>query len=97
MVWAFLLLILVVYFLTMRPATDMLDVSVQYNEPGDHWSVTVGGTNLLDDRYLVTGQAQFAGAKSFGSSMRCMAGRYLQSLQAAGRARKIGPKNSSCR
>jgi len=58
------------YFLLVRPSTDLLNASVQYRAPGDHWTLTVGGTNLTDERYLVTGQAQFAGGQAYGTYSR---------------------------
>jgi iron complex outermembrane receptor protein len=58
------------YFLLMRPATDLLNASVQYVAPNERWNVTVGGTNITDERYLVTGQAQFAGGAAYGTYSR---------------------------
>jgi len=55
--------------LLMRPATDVLNASVQY-KAAENWGITVGGTNLTDDRYLVTGQAQFAGGQAYGTYSR---------------------------
>ncbi|MDE2597445.1 MAG: TonB-dependent receptor [Sphingomonadales bacterium] len=57
------------YFLLMRPATDMLGASIQYKAPAN-WSLTIGGTNLTNNRYLVTGQAQFAGGQAYGTYSR---------------------------
>lgn len=57
------------YFLLMRPATDILNASIQY-KAAENWGVTVGGTNLTDERYLVTGQAQFAGGQAYGTYSR---------------------------
>jgi iron complex outermembrane recepter protein len=56
-------------FLLMRPATDILNASVQYQAP-EHWSLTVGATNLTDERYIVTGQFQGAGGVIFGTYSR---------------------------
>ena len=50
-----------------RPGIDMLGVSGTYRLPGDHWEVTVGGTNLLDERYIVTGQNQGGVAEIYGT------------------------------
>jgi len=58
------------YFLLMRGATDILNASVQYRSPDDRWNLTIGGTNLTDDRYLVTGQAQYAGGQAYGTYSR---------------------------
>lgn len=56
-------------FLLMRPATDMLNGSVTYKS-GDHWDLTVGGTNITNERYIVTGQAQIAGGEIYGTYNR---------------------------
>jgi iron complex outermembrane recepter protein len=57
------------YFLLLRPATDIVNASIQYKAP-ENWSLTFGGTNLTDERYLVTGQAQFAGGQAYGTYSR---------------------------
>ncbi|WP_072382428.1 TonB-dependent receptor [Novosphingobium sp. NDB2Meth1] len=57
-------------YLLQRAATDILNGSITYREPGEHWDVTVGGTNLTDTRYLVTGQAQIAGGQFYGTYSR---------------------------
>ena len=57
-------------FLLMRPVTDIVNASLTYNSPGKNWNVTVGGTNLTNDRYLVTGQAQIAGGEIYGTYSR---------------------------
>lgn len=56
--------------LLLRPTTDTVNASVQYKTPDDRWSLTVGGTNLTNERYLVTGQAQIAGGTIFGTYSR---------------------------
>ena len=43
-----------------RPNTNTVNASVTYRAPGAHWEVTVGGTNLTNDRYVVSGQWQGA-------------------------------------
>jgi len=58
------------YFLLMRDATDVVNASLTYREPNGRWDLTVGGTNLTNDRYLVTGQAQFAGGQAYGTYSR---------------------------
>src|SRR5690606_8653607 len=58
------------YFLLRRGATDILNASVQDRSPDDRWNLTIGGTNLTDDRYLVTGQAQYAGGQAYGTYSR---------------------------
>jgi len=57
-------------FLLDRPTTDILDVNLTYQEPGGRWSLTAGGTNVTDERYLVTGQAQLAGGQIYGTYSR---------------------------
>jgi len=57
-------------YLLQRAATDILNGSITYKEPGEHWDITVGGTNLTDTRYLVTGQAQIAGGQFYGTYSR---------------------------
>jgi iron complex outermembrane receptor protein len=43
-----------------RKATNMVDASVTYRPRDSHWEVSVGGTNLTNERYVVTGQNQGA-------------------------------------
>lgn len=57
-------------FLLLRPKTDILNASITYREPGGRWDVTVGGTNITDERYLITGQAQIAGGQIYGTYNR---------------------------
>lgn len=57
-------------FLLMRPTTDIINASAQYRPESGNWSLTVGGTNLTDERYLVTGQAQIAGGQIYGTYSR---------------------------
>jgi iron complex outermembrane recepter protein len=57
------------YFLK-RAATDLLNGSVTYKEPGNQWDVTLGMTNITNERYLVTGQAQIAGGQFYGTYSR---------------------------
>ncbi|MEO8115062.1 MAG: hypothetical protein ABI655_11810, partial [Phenylobacterium sp.] len=54
----------------VRPTTDVVNLSATYREPGEHWELTVGGTNVTDERYLVTGQAQIAGGQVYGTYSR---------------------------
>lgn len=56
--------------LLKRPATDALNASITYRAPGEGWSLSVGGTNLTDDRYITTGQNQVAGGETYGSYNR---------------------------
>ncbi|WP_188062822.1 TonB-dependent receptor [Sphingobium sp. KCTC 72723] len=56
--------------LIARGATDMLNASVTYREPSEHWELSIGGTNLLNERYLTTGQNQVAGGVTYGTYSR---------------------------
>ncbi len=56
--------------LLKRPATDALNASITYRAPGENWSLSVGGTNLTDDRYITTGQNQVAGGETYGTYSR---------------------------
>lgn len=56
--------------LLIRPVTDIVNASVTFKPLGDHWDLTVGGTNLTDQRYIVTGQAQIAGGAIYGTYSR---------------------------
>ena len=53
-----------------RAATDVLNASITYKAPGDHWELVGGGTNLTNDRYLTTGQNQVAGGVEYGTYSR---------------------------
>lgn len=56
-------------FLLQRPSTDLLNGSITYKAP-ENWDVTLGMTNITDERYLVTGQAQIAGGQFYGTYSR---------------------------
>ncbi|KPL69529.1 TonB-dependent receptor [Erythrobacter sp. SG61-1L] len=56
--------------LLMRPATDIVNASATYRPDDANWDITVGATNLTDERYLVTGQAQIAGGVIYGTYSR---------------------------
>ncbi|MEH3108014.1 MAG: TonB-dependent receptor [Sphingomonas fennica] len=57
-------------FLLDRKTSNIVDASLTYQAPGDHWSLTAGGTNVFDERFIITGQGQFAGGIVFGSYNR---------------------------
>jgi iron complex outermembrane recepter protein len=57
-------------FFLQRPATDLLNGSITYKEPNEHWDVTLGMTNITDNRYLTNGQAQIAGGQFYGTFSR---------------------------
>ncbi len=56
--------------LLQRDSVEMLNASVTYKEPLERWSLTFGGTNLLDERYLTTGQYQVGGGLIYGTYNR---------------------------
>ncbi len=43
-----------------RPHTNIVNASLTYRAPGAHWEVVVGGNNLTNQRYVVSGQWQGA-------------------------------------
>ena len=53
--------------LLKRRATDMLNVTLVYTLPNEKYSLVVGGTNLTDERYLVTGQNQGGTGQIYGT------------------------------
>jgi iron complex outermembrane receptor protein len=44
--------------LLIRDPTNLVNASVTYRAPDDKWEFAVGGTNLSDERYIVSGQNQ---------------------------------------
>lgn len=56
-------------YLLQRSATDILNGSITFKS-GNHWDLTAGMTNITDERYLVTGQAQIAGGQFYGTYSR---------------------------
>ncbi|WP_338468338.1 TonB-dependent receptor [Novosphingobium sp. ZN18A2] len=57
-------------FLLMRQPTDILNGSIAFTPDSGHWNLTVGGTNITDQRYIITGQAQIAGGEIYGTYNR---------------------------
>ena len=57
-------------FLLQRPATDILNGSITLKPKGGNWDVTLGMTNITDERYIVNGQAQIAGGMIYGTYSR---------------------------
>ncbi|WP_170234866.1 TonB-dependent receptor [Croceicoccus sediminis] len=45
-----------------RPSVHMLNANATYDAPSGGWSLTAGVTNILNERYIVTGQSQAFGA-----------------------------------
>jgi len=56
--------------LLLRPTTDIVNASITYEPDDANWSLTAGGTNLTDERYLITGQAQVGGGVIYGTYSR---------------------------
>lgn len=56
--------------LLLRPSTDIVNASVTYKPESDNWNLSVGGTNLTNERYLITGQAQLGGGLIYGTYSR---------------------------
>jgi len=56
--------------LLRREETNIVNASVTWRSATERWSLTAGVTNLLDERYLVTGQAQIAGGVIYGTYSR---------------------------
>ncbi|HEY1725242.1 MAG TPA: TonB-dependent receptor [Steroidobacteraceae bacterium] len=50
-----------------RPDVDMVDASASLTSPGGRTTLTIGGSNLTDKRYVTTGQPQIAGGVVFGT------------------------------
>jgi iron complex outermembrane recepter protein len=57
-------------FFLQRAATDIVNGSITYKDPSEHWDVTLGMTNITNERYLVNGQAQIAGGLFYGTFSR---------------------------
>jgi iron complex outermembrane receptor protein len=50
-----------------RPKVNMIDASTSYVSPDGKLTLTLGGTNLTDKRFITTGQPQIAGGVIFGT------------------------------
>ncbi|OAN58488.1 TonB-dependent receptor [Sphingomonas sp. TDK1] len=57
-------------YILRRGAIDLVNASIAYQEPHDHWTLTVGGTNLTDNRYLTSGGSNIADGTFFGTYSR---------------------------
>jgi outer membrane receptor protein involved in Fe transport len=57
-------------FALRRKANDLVNASVGYEEPDGKWSLTVGGTNLTNDRFLTSGGSNLAAGIIFGTYNR---------------------------
>ncbi len=56
--------------LLIRQPTDLINGSITFKPANDHFDLTVGGTNLTNERYIVTGQAQISGGAIYGTYNR---------------------------
>jgi iron complex outermembrane receptor protein len=50
-----------------RPDTDMVNPSVTFVAPGDRYEVVVGGTNVTNQRYLITGNEDSSSGLLYGT------------------------------
>lgn len=53
-----------------RPATNVVNASISYHSPDHRYELTLGGTNLTNERYLTTGQLQTTGGLIVGTYNR---------------------------
>ena len=53
--------------LLARPATDYLNASVHWLSPENKYEVTLGGSNLTDERYLTVGSLNSAEGETVGT------------------------------
>ena len=53
-----------------RPATNLVNASIMYASPSERYTMTVGGTNLTNDRYVTSGSAIPASGVIAGSYSR---------------------------
>ena len=54
----------------LRKASDQVNASIGYREPGGHWSLTAGATNLTKERFLTSGGSNLANGTIFGTYNR---------------------------
>jgi len=53
--------------LLARPTSDMMNASATYRFPNEKYSITVGGTNLTDERNILNGQFQGGVSEIYGT------------------------------
>ncbi|HZF16147.1 MAG TPA: TonB-dependent receptor [Steroidobacteraceae bacterium] len=53
--------------LLFRPATDNLTAAIHYLAPSEKYELTLGGTNLTDDRYLTVGSVNGGQGETVGT------------------------------
>ena len=58
------------YLQLRRPPVNLLNASVAYREPDGRWDLTVGATNITDQRFLVSAGPNEAAGVLFGSFNR---------------------------
>lgn len=56
--------------LLFRPATDQFNASIQFVAPEEDWTLTLGGTNLSNERFVTTGGSNLSAGLVFGSYNR---------------------------
>ncbi|MES2987905.1 MAG: TonB-dependent receptor [Pseudomonadota bacterium] len=57
-------------YLLSQPSTNTLGASLSYAAPNGQYRITVGGTNLLNERYVTNGLAQLGGGLIYGTYNR---------------------------
>ena len=57
-------------YLMDRKATNIVNASATYKAPDGNWDLTVGGTNLTNERYIITGQSNLAAGVISGTYNR---------------------------
>lgn len=57
-------------YLLHRPSLDLFNASLMYTFPNDKFTLTVGGTNLTNKRYLVSGANNLAAGVIYGTYNR---------------------------
>jgi iron complex outermembrane receptor protein len=53
-----------------RPSVENLNAAIRYLSPTGQFELVVGGTNLTDERYLVTGSINEAAGEHVGTYSR---------------------------
>jgi iron complex outermembrane receptor protein len=53
--------------LLMRPVSNVMNASLTYASPEDRYELTVGGTNITDDRFLTTGNQDSTASIIYGT------------------------------
>jgi iron complex outermembrane receptor protein len=53
-----------------RPSVDNLNAAIHYFSPEQRYQVSLGGTNLTDERYIVVGSVNGAEGETVGTYSR---------------------------